>query len=52
MRDKLALMLGKVDLPQVLSDATDIKNGIIQNKDIIVFQKRSEEYPYIPMIDF
>lgn len=31
---------------QVLSDATDIKNGIILNKDILTFQNRASVYPY------
>lgn len=30
----------------VLDDATDIKDGIIFNKDILTFQKRSPIYPY------
>jgi alanine dehydrogenase len=30
----------------VLESATDIKNGIIQNKTIIAFQNRSPVYPY------
>lgn len=30
----------------VLENATDVKNGIIQNKAILAFQKRSPVYPY------
>ncbi len=30
----------------VLDDATDMKNGVIQNKTILAFQKRSPVYPY------
>ncbi|MBK2093749.1 N(5)-(carboxyethyl)ornithine synthase [Francisella philomiragia] len=31
---------------KVLSDATDIKDGLVKNKKIISFQKREKEYPY------
>ena len=31
---------------KVLAEATDIKDGIIRNKDILAFQNRSPEYPH------
>ncbi|ASG67818.1 alanine dehydrogenase [Francisella halioticida] len=31
---------------KTLSDATDIKEGLIRNKKIILFQKREKKYPY------
>lgn len=31
----------------VLNSATDMRNGIIVNKDILLFQNRSSEYPYM-----
>jgi alanine dehydrogenase len=34
---------------KVLHDATDIKDGLIRNKDILSYQNRSPEYPYEPL---
>lgn len=31
---------------KVLSDSTDIKDGLVKKKKIISFQKREKEYPY------
>ncbi|MDX6277558.1 MAG: hypothetical protein QOJ72_1686, partial [Nocardioidaceae bacterium] len=37
------------DADETLRRAIEIRGGVIQNPDILAFQKRSADYPHLPL---